>query len=99
MKQHEIAALFTQMADLLESRGDNPFRIRAYRRAAQNLESYGGDLERLAAAGRLQELSGIGPDLANKIDEYLTTGAVAAFTRLKRSIPKGVFALLEVPGV
>src|SRR3989338_8520211 len=99
MKQHDIAAIFSQMGDLLEFRGDNPFRIRAYRRAAQNLERYGGDLERLAAAGRLQELSGIGPDLANKIDEYLKTGAVAAFTRLTRAIPKGVFELLEVPGV
>ena len=49
MKQHEIAALFMQMADLLEYRGDNPFRIRAYRRAAQNLESFSGDLEELAA--------------------------------------------------
>src|SRR3989338_182673 len=99
MKQHDIAAIFNQMGDLLEYRGENPFRIRAYRRAAQNLESFSGDLEHLAAAGRLQELSGIGPDLANKIDEYLKTGAVAAFTRLKRSIPKGVFELLEVPGV
>jgi DNA polymerase (family 10) len=99
MRQHDIASIFSQMADLLEFRGDNPFRIRAYRRAAQNLESFSGDLEGLAAAGRLQELSGIGPDLAKKIDEYLRTGAVAAFTRLKRSIPKGVFVLLEVPGV
>ena len=64
MKQHDIASIFDQMADLLEFRGDNPFRIRAYRRAAQNLESFSGNLEGLAAAGRLQELSGIGADLA-----------------------------------
>ncbi len=99
MKQHEIASLFAQMADLLEYRGDNPFRIRAYRRASQNLESFSGDLDRLASAGRLTELSGIGSDLAQKITEYLSTGKIAAYEQLTGSIPRGVFELLEVPGV
>lgn len=99
MKQHDIASIFNEMADLLEFRGDNPFRIRAYRRAAQNLESFSGDLDALASADRLQELSGIGVDLAAKINEYLRTGRIAAFERLKRTIPKGVFELFEVPGV
>lgn len=99
MKQHEIAALFTQMADLLEYRGDNPFRIRAYRRAAQNLESFSGDLQQLADDRRLTELSGIGADLADKITEYLTTGKIAAFEKLKSSIPSGVLELLNVPGL
>jgi DNA polymerase (family 10) len=99
VKQHEIAALFAQMADLLEYRGANPFRIRAYRRAAQNLESFGGDLKRLAETGRLKELSGIGADLSEKVTEYLSTGKVAAFEQLKRTIPSGVLELLEVPGV
>ncbi len=99
MKQHEIAALFAQMGDLLEFRGENPFRIRAYRRAAQNLESFSGDLDRLAAEGRLTELSGIGSDLAAKITEYLTTGRIKAVEELRRSIPSGVLALLEVPGI
>lgn len=99
MKQHEIAAVFSQMADLLELRGDNPFRIRAYRRAAQHLETFSGDLEPLASSGRLTTLSGIGEDLAAKIAEYLSTGRVAAYEKLKRSVPKGVLELLEVPGV
>ena len=99
MKQHEIAALFAQMADLLECRGDNPFRIRAYRRAAQNLESFSGDLQRVADEDRLTELSGIGVDLADKIREYLATGTIVAVEALKRSIPRGVLELLEVPGL
>ena len=99
MKQHEIASLFSQTADLLEYRGDNVFRIRAYRRAAQNLETFSGDLQRLSDAGRLKELSGIGADLADKITEYLTTGRVGAIERLKASIPGGVLELLEVPGL
>ena len=99
MKQHEIASSFNQIADLLEVQGENPFRIRAYRRAAQNLESFTGDLEQLASAHRLKELSGIGEDLANKITEYLTTGTIAALDQLKRKVPRGVLELLEVPGI
>lgn len=99
MKQHDIAAVFDHMADLLEYRGENVFRVRAYRRGAQNLESFSGDLDGLAASGRLKELSGVGPDLAAKITEYLATGRVAAFEQLKRTIPRGVFELLEVPGI
>ena len=99
MKQHDVAAAFQQIADLLELQGDNPFRIRAYRRAAQNLESFGGSLESLAAAGRLQELSGIGRDLSDKITEYLASGGIAFLERLKAKTSPGVLALLEVPGV
>ena len=99
MKQHEIASLFAHMADLLEVGGENPFRVRAYRRAGQNLERFSGDLEHLAAEQRLQELSGIGPDLASKISEYLSTGTIAAIDRLKQSIPAGVLELLDIPGV
>ncbi len=99
MKQHEIAALFAQMADLLEYQGENVFRVRAYRRASQNLESFSGDLDRLAREERLQELSGIGVDLANKVREYLASGRIKAFDELQRTIPPGVLKLLEVPGL
>ncbi len=99
MTQHEIAGLFSQMADLLEFRGDNPFRIRAYRRAADTLEGYSGDLERSAQGNTLNQLSGIGTDLAEKVREYLATGKIGAFEKLKRSLPRGVLELLEIPGL
>lgn len=99
MKQHEVAALFLQMADLLECRGDNPFRIRAYRRAAQNLESFSGSLGELAAHSRLSDIPGVGTDLAAKITEYLATGTVKEIEQLKRKLPRGMLDLLEVPGV
>lgn len=99
MKQHEIAELFTRMADLLELQGANVFRVRAYRRAAQNLEAFSGNLEPLVAGGRLQEISGIGSDLAEKIIEYCATGRIAALERLLRTVPRGVLELLEVPGL
>ena len=99
MKQHEIAALFTQMADLLELRGDNPFRIRAYRKAAQNLESLTDDVERLARENRLRTIPGIGQDLSDKIREYLTHSSIQAVERLKRTVPAGVIALMDIPGI
>lgn len=99
MKQLEIAAQFVQIADLLEYQDENVFRIRAYRRAAQSLESFGGNLEELAAQGRLREIPGIGEELAAKITEYLATGAIAALEQFKRKVPPGLLELLAVPGV
>ncbi len=99
MKQHDIAALFQQMADLLELKGDNPFRIRAYRKAAQNLKSLTQDLEQLDREDRLTDIPGIGNDLADKIHEYLAQGSIRALEKLQRAIPAGLVALLDVPSV
>src|SRR3972149_6730913 len=74
MKNFEVARLFDLMADVLELRGENPFRIRAYRRAAQNVESLTEDVEVVAREERLADVPGIGKDLAGKIVEYLDTG-------------------------
>jgi DNA polymerase (family 10) len=99
MKNLEIARLFDQMADGLEIKGDNPFRIRAYRRAAQNLETLTEDLEAVASQGRLEEIPGIGADLAGKIREYLDTGRIAEIAAITRRIPRGVLELMNVPGI
>jgi DNA polymerase (family 10) len=99
MKNFEIARLFNLMADVLELRQQNVFRIRAYRRAAQNLESLHEDVEALARQSRLDEIPGIGADLAGKISEYLETGHVRDIERVARRIPAGVVALMNVPGI
>lgn len=99
MKQHDIAALFNQIADLLEFRGDNPFRIRAYRRAAMTLERFAGNLDELVERKQLQDLSGIGTDLAAKIEECCATGRLKVLDELSQKVPAGIFELLEVPGV
>lgn len=98
MKNREIAAIFSEMAEILEIRGDNPFKIRAYRKAALNLESLSRPVEELSDA-ELQEIPGIGEDLAAKIIEYCTTGAIHAHDKLKSEVPEGVLALLAVPGL
>lgn len=99
MTQHEIARIFDQIADVLEFKGENVFRIRAYRRAAQRLESLGEDLQELSRGKRLTEIPGIGTDLAAKIDEYLSTGNIRYADELRRLVPKGLFELLGVPGI
>lgn len=99
MKSYEIARLFERMADVLELKGESVFRIRAYRRAAQNLETLSEDVETLAREERLEEIPGIGADLAGKIAEYLKTGHVKDIDAACRRVPRGVVELLEVPGI
>jgi DNA polymerase (family 10) len=99
VKNLEVARQFDLMADLLEMRGENPFRIRAYRRAALNLQSLTEDVEVVAREERLDEIPGIGADLAGKITEYLSTGRIKDLAGARRGVPAGVVELLEVPGI
>jgi len=99
MKNFQIAKIFNQYADLLEIKEDNPFKIRAYRKAAQNLESLTEDIEKIAQEDRLQEIHGIGKDLAEKIKEFLNTGKISSFEELRQTVPEGVMKMLEIPGV
>jgi len=99
MKNFELARLFDLMADILEIKEENPFRIRAYRRAAQNLETLTEDVETLAREERLEEIPGVGKDLAGKIVEYLRTGRIKDVEAAKRGIPGGVADLMNVPGI
>ena len=99
MKNLEIARSFDLIAELLELKGENPFRVRAYRRAAQNLGTLTEDVESLAARGRLEDIPGIGSDLAGKIDEYLKTGRLETLEALRREVPAGLADLMGVPGI
>src|SRR5438876_964455 len=85
VRNAELAALFEEMADHLELREESVFRIRAYRRAAQQLESLGEDAVVVLEAGR--KIPGIGADLATKIREYVATGAIADLEAMRRSGP------------
>jgi DNA polymerase (family 10) len=101
MTNHDIAAVFTVVADLLEFQGANPFRVRAYRNGAKKI----GDLsESLAAISnddsrKLTDIDGIGKDLAEKIRTLLDTGSLPMLEELQREIPAGVVLLARVPGV
>jgi DNA polymerase (family 10) len=99
MRNLEIAFIFNQIADLLEIQGANPFRIRAYRRAAMNIEGLADNIETLALSGTLRNIAGVGEDLANKIEEYIRTGRIEFHEQLKREVPLGLAKLVEIPSV
>jgi DNA polymerase (family 10) len=95
----EIARLFYEMASLLEVRNESVFRVRAYQRGAQTLETLAEDVESLAARGELQKLPGIGKDLAARIQEYLATGAIAQLDTVRADLPPKFLTLLEIRGL
>lgn len=98
MKNQQIARIFNEIAELLELKGENVFRIRAYRRAAQNIDGLSKDVATLTDE-ELAAIPGIGKDLIGKIHEYLEKGSVAKHEELKKEIPEGVLDLLRVPGL
>ncbi|MBM4020886.1 MAG: DNA polymerase/3'-5' exonuclease PolX [Planctomycetes bacterium] len=97
----DIAATFEHVADLLEYRGDNAFRVRAYRNAARSIEGLVESLATVRAddARSLTDLEGIGDDLASKIETLLDTGRLPLLESLEREIPAVVFDLMRVPGL
>lgn len=95
----EVAAAFEEMADLLSIRADNPFRIRAYRRAAQLVRSLPRELSQMHGVEEFDALPGIGADLAAKIEELLRTGHLSALDRMRTHIPQGLRELLALPGL
>ena len=98
MKNTEIASIFNNIADLLEIKGENPFRIRAYRKAAFNITGLGKDISSISAA-ELLDIPGVGHDLAAKIEEYLKTGKVDAYEKLKLQAPETLIDMLAIPGL
>ena len=99
MRNADLAQLFEEIADLLEIKGENPFRVRAYRRAAERLEALAEDVAAIAARDGLEEIQGIGKDLAGKIKEYLETERLPYLEELRVDIPTGVVEMTHIRGV
>jgi len=98
MKNGQIAVVFSEIASLLELSGENPFRIRAYQRAALNIGGLSQDVAEMTDE-ELRAIPGIGPDLVEKIRQFLGTGRVDLHAELKKEIPPGLLDILRVPGV
>lgn len=87
------------MADLLSAQRANPYRVRAYRRAADALLAIDEDVATLVERQGLEEIDGIGADLAKKIEEFLETGTVRAYEELKTPLPMEVKSWASLPGL
>ncbi|MBI5664487.1 MAG: DNA polymerase III, partial [Nitrospirae bacterium] len=98
MRNQEVVKIFNDIADILEIKGDNPFRIRAYRRAAQNIDGLAKDVADMSVDD-LHNIPGIGADLAGKIHEYVQSGRLEFYDQLKKAVPSGLVDLLSVPGL
>jgi DNA polymerase (family 10) len=100
MVNTQIADLFEEIASLLELHGEsNPFRVRAYRRAALTLKNLTESVSDIAERGELDDIPGIGKDLAGKIREYLKSGRITLREDLKRNTPDFMLRMLEIPGM
>jgi DNA polymerase (family 10) len=99
MDKSQVAALFEEIAVLLELQGENPFKARAYTNAARALENYEGDLAALVAEDRLGDLTGVGDALRLKITELVRTGRLDYYEKLRASVPAGLVEMLEVPAL
>jgi len=94
----EAAEIFRTIADLLDLLGEK-FKPEAYRRAARSIESLTEDLAEVAARGELRSIPGVGEAIAEKTEEYLRTGTVPYYERLKREVPPGLIELMRLPGL
>ena len=99
MKNRFVADILYQIADLLDVKGEIFFKTRAYRIAAQTIETLDEDIEAVSNEYRLQSIPGVGEALAKKITEIVETGKLEYFEKLKKEIPAGVLTLLELQGL
>ena len=102
MTNEEIARRFNQMASLMEVRGEDPFRLRSYRMAAEAIETWPtpmADIARAQGLAGLLDIPGVGKALAGKIVELVETGTFDAWERLTAETPATVLDLLDLPGV
>lgn len=99
MKNSDVSALLSTVADLLDIRGDNFFKIRAYRMASQIIHDLSEDIETVVNEKRLEHIDGIGPAITKKVTEYITTGSLEYLEKLQKEIPPTLLELLTIPSL
>lgn len=99
MSNLEVAQVLYELADLMEFRGDDPYKIRAYRRAADSILRLAAEVADLARAGRLLSIEGVGKSISELLKELLRTGTTAQLDALREAIPPGLVELTRVPGL
>jgi DNA polymerase (family X) len=99
ISNHEIARIFNEIADLMEVREDSPFKVRAYRKAAETIEGLTESLESIAARGELEKIPSIGKAIAEKITDICRTGTTPLYDELRAEVPSGLVDILAIPGI
>jgi len=99
VKNSEIARVFEDIADFLELKGENQFKIRAYQKVVRAIEHLPVEVEQLVKEDRLKEIPGVGEAITKKITELVTTGKLDYYEKLKAEFPEGISTLLSIPGV
>jgi DNA polymerase (family 10) len=99
MNREEMAEILERIALLLELKGENPFKVRAYRQGAETVLAMEGDVVELAKNDGLKGIKGIGDALRDKLGELAKTGSLGFFENLKKEFPETVFALFEIQGL
>lgn len=99
MQNASVAQMFDEIGDCLEIAGDNPFKIRAYRRAAEAVATYTEPIEDAAENGTLRSIEGLGEATAAKVQEFLATGKVRFLEKLREEYPPTLLELLRVPNL
>ena len=99
MRNSEVAKVFQDIADLLELKGENPFKIRAYQKVVRAIEHLPVEVEQLVKEDKLKEVPGVGEAINKKIAELVTTGRLDFYEKLKAEFPEGISTLLDIPGI
>lgn len=99
MTNYEIARRFSRIGDILEIQGENPFKVRAYRRAAEVIDGLVEPLADIEARGALGDIEGFGPAIAAKTRDFLRTGTTKLYEQIKDAVPPGVLAMAAIPGI
>jgi DNA polymerase (family 10) len=97
MTNQQLAETFRTIADLMEIKGENIYKILAYRKAADSLSNLGQDVNEIWKEGKLTEVDGVGKAIAEKIEELLTTGHLGFLERLEAEVPPSLAEMLKVP--
>jgi DNA polymerase (family 10) len=98
-RNQQVATIFRSIAERLAAQRANPYRVRAYRKAADTIEALAEDITDIASRQALEDIDGVGRDLADKIEEFLRTGTIQAYEALRTPLPETVKAWTQLPGL
>ncbi|MFZ5626489.1 MAG: helix-hairpin-helix domain-containing protein, partial [Bacillota bacterium] len=99
MDKKQVAHILEEIGKLLELKGENPFKARAFYSGARIVETLTEDLNQLVDSGQLEEIKGIGKSLAEQIRELVVEGRSSAYEELRDEFPPGVLEMLAIPGL